>query len=143
IAGATLSRFFALPVFLIPGLLIGFVGLHRLMVLKLGVNDWPMQGHIVRKATYEKEYDELLETDGIPFVPGAIGKDMLFSAAIIVAIMTCAAYYGPFGLSGYPDPTIVETIPKPDFFFLWLYAMLALPPPEMVTPALLLGPVIV
>ena len=44
--------------------------------------------------------------------------------------------------TGYPDPTIVQTIPKPDFFFLWLYAMLALLPPEMETPALLIGPVI-
>ena len=35
IAGATLSRFFALHVFVIPGLLIGFVSLHVLMVLKL------------------------------------------------------------------------------------------------------------
>jgi ubiquinol-cytochrome c reductase cytochrome b subunit len=143
IAGATLSRFFALHVFLIPGLLIGFVGLHLLMVLKLGINEWPMPGRIVRKANYEKEYNELFQKDGIPFVPGAIWKDMLFSAAIILAIMICAAYYGPFGPSGYPDPTIVETIPKPDFFFLWLYAMLALLPPEMETPALLIGPVIV
>jgi len=143
IAGATLSRFFALHVFLIPGLLIGFVGLHLLMVLKLGINEWPMPGRIVRKATYEKEYHELLQRDGIPFVPGAIWKDLLFSAAIIIAIMICAAYFGPFGPTGYPDPTIVQTIPKPDFFFLWLYAMLALLPPEMETPALLIGPVVV
>ena len=140
IAGATLSRFFALHVFLIPGLLIGFVGLHLLMVLKLGINEWAMPGCIVRKATYEEEYHELLKKDGIPFVPGAIWKDMLFSAAIIVAIMICAAYFGPFGPTGYPDPTIVQTIPKPDFFYLWLYAMLALLPPEMETPALLIGP---
>jgi hypothetical protein len=44
IAGATLSRFFALHVFLIPGLSIGFVGLHLLMVLKLGINEWPRIG---------------------------------------------------------------------------------------------------
>jgi ubiquinol-cytochrome c reductase cytochrome b subunit len=143
IAGATLSRFFALHVFLIPGLLIGFVSLHLLMVLKLGVNEWPMPGRVVRRATYEKEYHELLQKDGVPFVPAAIWKDMFFSAAIIVAIMACAAYFGPFGPTGYPDPTIVQTIPKPDFFFLWLYAMLALLPPEMETPALLIGPVIV
>jgi ubiquinol-cytochrome c reductase cytochrome b subunit len=68
---------------------------------------------------------------------------MFFSAAIIVAIMACAVYFGPFGPTGYPDPTIVQTIPKPDFFFLWLYAMLALLPPEMETPALLIGPVVV
>src|SRR6202008_2946134 len=39
IAGATLSRFFTLHVFVIPGLLIGFVALHLLMVLKLGINE--------------------------------------------------------------------------------------------------------
>jgi len=143
IAGATLSRFFTLHVFLIPGLLIGFVSLHLLMVLKLGINEWPMPGRIVRRTTYEKEYHELLQKDGVPFVPAAIWKDLLFSAAIIVAIMACAAYFGPFGPTGYPDPTIVQTIPKPDFFFLWLYAMLALLPPEMETPALLIGPVVV
>ncbi len=143
IAGATLSRFFALHVFLIPGLLIGFVSLHLLMVLKLGINEWPMPGRVVRRATYEKEYHELLQKDGVPFVPAAIWKDMFFSAAIIVAIMACAVYFGPFGPTGYPDPTIVQTIPKPDFFFLWLYAMLALLPPEMETPALLIGPVVV
>src|SRR3984885_11247734 len=52
IAGATLSRFFALHVFVIPGLLIGFVGLHVLMVLKLGINEWPMPGRLVQRSDY-------------------------------------------------------------------------------------------
>src|SRR5262249_35446656 len=51
IAGATLSRFFALHVFVVPGLLIGFVALHLLLVIKLGINDWPMPGRIVRRST--------------------------------------------------------------------------------------------
>src|ERR1700732_4777886 len=54
IAGATLSRFFAVHVFLIPGLLIAFVAVHLLMVLKLGINEWPMPGRAVRKATYTR-----------------------------------------------------------------------------------------
>jgi ubiquinol-cytochrome c reductase cytochrome b subunit len=98
---------------------------------------------VVRRSTYLKEYHELTSKDGMPFVPGAVWKDMFFSAAIIVAVMACAAYFAPFGPSGYPDPTIVQTIPKPDFFFLWLYAMLALLPPSMETPVLLIAPVIV
>jgi len=143
IAGDTLSRFFAFHVFVIPGLLIGFISLHVLLVLKLGINEWPMPGRIVRRSTYLEQYHELDQKTGIPFVPQAIWKDMFFSAAIIVSIMVCAALFGPFGPSGYPDPTIIQTVPKPDFFFRWLYAMLALLPPQIETPLLLIGPVVV
>jgi ubiquinol-cytochrome c reductase cytochrome b subunit len=143
IGGATLSRFFAVHVFVIPGALIAFVAVHLLMVLKLGINEWPMPGRIVRKATYESEYHKLTHTDGVPFVPNAIWKDLFFSAAILAAVAICAAIFGPFGPTGQPDPTIIQTVPKPDFFFLWLYALLALLPPEMETPALLIGPVII
>src|SRR6266852_3889510 len=138
IAGATLSRFFALHVFVIPGLLIAFVAVHLLMVLKLGINEWPMPGRVVRKATYMKDYHELTKKDGVPFVPGAIWKDLFFSGFILLAIAVCAVYFGPFGPSGQPDPTIIQTVPRPDYFFLWLYAVLSLLPPSMETPALLI-----
>src|SRR4029077_17961695 len=52
IAGETLSRFFTMHVFVIPGLLIAFVGLHLFLVLRLGINEWPMPGRIVRRDTY-------------------------------------------------------------------------------------------
>ena len=142
IAGATLSRFFALHVFVIPGLLIGFVSLHVLMVLKLGINEWPMPGRIVRRATYEAEYHTLTKKDGAPFVPYAVWKDMFFAAFIILAVAACALYFGPFGPTGRPDPTIIQTVPKPDYFFLWLYALLSLLPPSLETPVLLIGPVV-
>src|ERR1700726_4912137 len=143
IAGATLSRFFAFHVFVIPGLLIAFVAAHLLMVLKLGINEWPMPGRVVRKATYTKEYHELTQKDGLPFVPGAIWKDLFFAAFILLSIAACAGYFGPFGPSGPPDPTIIQTAPHPDFFFLWLYAVLSFLPPSMETPALLIGPVVI
>jgi ubiquinol-cytochrome c reductase cytochrome b subunit len=143
IAGATLSRFFALHVFVIPGLLIGFVCLHLLMVLKLGINEWPMPGRIVKRATYVDDYHELTRKDGAPFVPYAVWKDMFFAAFMILAVAACALYFGPFGPTGRPDPTIIQTVPKPDYFFLWLYALLSLLPPSLETPALLIGPVVV
>src|SRR6201982_4189561 len=143
IAGATLSRFFALHVFIIPGMLIGFVCLHVLMVFKLGINEWPMPGRIVKRATYLNDYHELTKTEGVPFVPYAVWKDMFFAAFIILAVAACALYFGPFGPTGRPDPTIIQTVPKPDYFFLWLYALLSLLPPSLETPALLIGPVIV
>src|SRR6267378_4106144 len=121
IAGATLSRFFALHVFVIPGLLLGLVALHVLMVLTLGVNEWPMPGRVVRRATYVQEYHELTAKDGVPFVPHAIWKDIVFSGFILLCIAVCAVLLGPFGPGGQPDPTIIQTAPRPDTFFLWIY----------------------
>jgi ubiquinol-cytochrome c reductase cytochrome b subunit len=143
IAGPTLSRFFALHVFVIPGSLIVFVSLHVLMVLTLGINEWPMPGRLVKRATYEREYHESLKTDAEPFVPYGVWKDMFFAAFIILALIACALYFGPFGPSGIPDPTIIETVPKPDLPFLWLYAILSLLPPSLETFAVLIGPVVV
>jgi len=142
IAGSTLSRFFALHVFVIPGMLIAFIGLHLLMVLKLGINEWPMPGRIVRKSSYIKDYHELVKKDGVPFFPGAVYKDIFFAGCVLLTLAIVAAYFGPFGPSGRPDPTIIQTVPRPDYFFLWLYALLSLLPPQMETPALLIGPVI-
>jgi ubiquinol-cytochrome c reductase cytochrome b subunit len=142
IGGATLSRFFALHVFVIPGLLILFVALHVLLVLKLGINEWPMPGRLVRRSDYLQKYHSLTHTDGVPFMPYGIWKDAVFSGVILLAIAACAFYFGPFGPSGQPDPRIIQTAPRPDFFFLWLYALLSLLPPALETPVLLIGPVI-
>src|SRR5580658_7664714 len=142
IAGATLSRFFALHVFVIPGLLIAFVGLHLLLVLKLGINEWPMPGRLVRRSDYREKYRALTHSDGVPFMPYGIWKDAVFSGLILVAIAACALYFGPFGPSGQPDPRVIQTARRPDYFFLWLYALLSLLPPQLETPVLLIGPVI-
>ena len=142
IAGATLSRFFAMHVFVIPGLLIAFVTLHVLLVLKLGINEWPMPGRVVRRETYVRDYEALVHRDGEPFVPGAVWKDMVFSGVMLLGIVACAAFFGPFGPGGQPDPTIIQTAPRPDFFFLWLYAVLSFLPPAAETPLLMIGPVI-
>ena len=142
IAGETLSRFFALHVFVIPGSLMLFVGLHVLLVLKLGINEWPMPGRLVRRADYLKKYHDLTRTEGVPFVPYGVWKDAVFSGLILLCVAGCALYFGPFGPSGQPDPRVIQTAPRPDFFFLWLYALLSLLPPSLETPVLLIGPLI-
>src|SRR3984885_4879188 len=142
IAGPTLTRFFALHVFVIPGILLACVGLHLWMVLRLGINDWPMPGRIVRKSTYVREYHELTKQTGIPFVPDAAWKDAVFAAAIMLSVIACALIFGPLGPTGQPDPTIIQTAPKPDFAFLWIYAVLAYLPPSLETPVLFIAPIL-
>lgn len=142
IGGATLSRFFTLHVFVIPGLLLAGVAVHIWMTLLHGVSDWPMPGRLVSKATYQREYHELNEKTGIPFVPDAAWKDAVFAAAIMFSVMACAFFFGPFGPGGPPDPTIIQSVPKPDFAFLWIYSVLAFLPPSIETPMMLIVPVI-
>jgi ubiquinol-cytochrome c reductase cytochrome b subunit len=140
IAGRTLSRFFSLHVFVIPGLLIGLVGLHLWLVLRLGVNEWPMPGRLVDRETYRKRYEEEVEKDGVPFFPVAARKDMVGMGVVVLAVLVCAAIFGPHGPRGVPNPTVIDTAPTPDFYFLSLFALFALLPPWTETTILLVGP---
>ncbi len=142
IAGETLSRFFTLHVFVIPGLVIALVSLHLRLVLTKGINEYPIPGQVVRRETYAEEYEALLKKEGVPFYPAAIGKDLIFSGLVMLGIFACAAYFGPKGPEGMPDPTQINTVPAPDFFFLWIYAALALLPAYMETFLLLVAPVL-
>lgn len=142
IAGETLSRFFTLHVFIVPGAILAIVSLHLRLVLTKGVNEYPTPGMVVRRSSYEAEYEQLIEKTGVPLVPHVIGKDLIFSGAVTLAILGCAAVFGPAGPSGPPDPALIQTVPKPDFFFLSVYAVLALLPPYMETFLLLTAPVV-
>jgi ubiquinol-cytochrome c reductase cytochrome b subunit len=142
IGAETLSRFFALHVFVIPGLLFGLVGLHLLMVLKLGINEWPIPGRLVARNTYRERYEEDVKRDGVPFFPVAAQKDIVFGGLVILAILLCAAISGPDGPNGPADPTLIRTVPRPDFYFLSLFALFALLPPYTETFIILVGPVV-
>src|SRR5437016_2489197 len=143
IAGETLSRFFTLHVFIIPGLIIALISLHLRLVLAKGINEYPTPGTLVNKETYAAEYESLLKKEGVPFYPKAISKDLIFSAVVILGILGCAAYFGPKGPTGVPDPTQIDTVPRPDFFFLWMFSALALLPDYMETVLILTAPVVI
>src|SRR6266850_1239039 len=142
IAGRTLSRFFAVHVFLVPGILIGMIGLHVWLVLRLGINEWPMPGRVVNRETYRRRYEDEVHKDGVSFFPHAVRKDMVACGVVMLAVVVCALLFGPFGPHGVPDPTLIDTAPKPDFYFLALYALFALLPPWTETVVILVGPVI-
>src|SRR5207245_4672278 len=139
IAGRALSRFFALPVLVIPGMLIALTGLHVWLVLRLGVNEWPMPGRLVNRETYRARYEADVQRDGVPFVPVAVRKDMVAAGVVILLVLACAAIFGPNGPHGVPDPTITDAAPRPDFYFLSLFALMALLPPWTETAILLVG----
>jgi ubiquinol-cytochrome c reductase cytochrome b subunit len=142
IAGETLSRFFTLHVFVIPGLIIALISVHLRLVLAAGINEYPRPGQPVDPATYREEYEAILKREGVAFVPHAIGKDLVFAGVLILAILACAAILGPAGPNGPPNPTLIETNPRPDFYFLPLFSVFALLPPYMETFLMLTAPAI-
>src|SRR5437588_12758766 len=66
IGGSALSRFFALHVFIIPGLLLLFLAVHLWLVVKRGVSAPPVPGEKVDPKTYDAAYEKELKA-GVPF----------------------------------------------------------------------------
>jgi ubiquinol-cytochrome c reductase cytochrome b subunit len=83
-----------------------------------------------------------VKRDGVSFFPHAARKDMVGMGAAILIVLVCAAVFGPHGPRGFPDPTLINTAPAPDFYFLALFSLFALLPPYMETVLMLVGPVI-
>lgn len=142
IGGASLSRFFALHVFVIPGALLVFLGLHLWLVLRLGISAAPVPGQTVDPESYDAEYHKQLNV-GVPFFGDALLKDVLFSALAVIVVVVLAAILGPKGPSGPPDPTLAGANPRPEWPFLWLFALLALSPPSIETFIILVFPLLV
>jgi ubiquinol-cytochrome c reductase cytochrome b subunit len=140
ISGATLTRFFALHVFVLPGSAIALLGFHLYSVLRHGISEMPKVGAVVEPATYRDGYEARTKKTGVPFYPDAARRDMVVCGALLIALVGVAAWCGPFGPGELPDPTNINASPRPDGLFLWIFAALALLPPSVETPLLLIGP---
>jgi ubiquinol-cytochrome c reductase cytochrome b subunit len=142
IGGATLSRFFALHVFVLPGVTIALIGAHMALILKNGISEMPRPGQVVDPATYKEAYEERIKRTGVPFMPDAAQRDMVFCGLMLIVVGVAAAWLGPVGPTGAPDPTVIDANPRPDFAFLWIFTAMALMPPQIETAVLLVAPVL-
>jgi ubiquinol-cytochrome c reductase cytochrome b subunit len=142
IGADTLSRFFALHVFVIPGALLAFLAAHLWLVLKRGISAPPIPGKTVDPRTYQEEYEKELKKEGVPFFGEALLKDALFSSLTVIVIVVLAAIAGPKGPGALPEPASLGANPKPDWPFWWLFALLSLSPPSAETLIILVMPVV-
>lgn len=131
VGGATLTRFYATHVFMIPAIIFGLLAVHLYLVLRHGVSEPPVPGVVVDKKTYRQRYEQLMHREGIPFWPDAGWKDVVFALAVGLVVLILAVWLGPPELGSIADPTVVQAYPRPDWYFLWYFALLALIPPNI------------
>jgi ubiquinol-cytochrome c reductase cytochrome b subunit len=139
IGGDTLSRFFALHVFILPGLLLTVLAAHLWLVLTKGISAPPVPGQTVDPQTYDATYEGEVKR-GVPFLGDALRKDVLFSALVVILVVVLAAVVGPKGPNGLPDPAVQGVNPRPDWPFLWLFGLLSLAPAGLETFLMLVFP---
>jgi ubiquinol-cytochrome c reductase cytochrome b subunit len=142
LGGATLSRFFAIHVLLLPLAIMGGIGIHLALVLRHGVSEPPVAGSPVDTSTYRRRYEELLERDGVPFWPNVAWRDLAFAVLVVAVVVGLAATVGPAALDQPPDPSLVDAHPRPDWYFWWYFALLAYLPPALENAVIILAPLL-
>ncbi|MGD0536521.1 MAG: cytochrome b N-terminal domain-containing protein [Verrucomicrobiota bacterium] len=140
VSSATLSHIFAIHVFVLPGLVMAFIGFHVYLVMRHGISEPPKAGNPVDPQTYRQSYHDMLNKVGKPFWPYAAWRDVVFGTLAVIAIVALAWWIGPPALDAPADPTIVEARPAPDWYLLWYFAVLALVPHRAEDYVILLAP---
>jgi len=84
-------------------------------------------GEGIDTRTYFARYADLLKR-GIPFYPDAIVRDVIVSFIAVVIVVALAVVAGAPLLGKPPDPTIIVADPRPDWYFIGYFALLAIIP---------------
>lgn len=142
LGGQSLSRFYSYHVFLVPAIIFIFTGFHLYLVIHNGISEPPKAGRYIDPRTYRMWYRNMLKEKGVPFWPNAAWRDVMFSSIVILCIICLAVIFGPPELSGKPDPAVLTTTPKPDWYMVPFYALFALMPHKIESVGMLLGPIL-
>jgi menaquinol-cytochrome c reductase cytochrome b/c subunit len=89
------------------------------------------------KEQYLREY-AILKAKGKPFYPYAVAKDSIMAAIVVLLIAFLSILFGA-ELGPKADPTTTTYVPRPEWYFFFLFELLRVIKPPDLTPLATIG----
>ena len=89
------------------------------------------------KEAYLREY-ATLKAQGKPFFPYAVTKDAVMACVVMAVIITLSLVLGA-GQGPKANPTTTSYVPRPDWYFFFLFELLRVVKPPSLTPLATVG----
>jgi ubiquinol-cytochrome c reductase cytochrome b subunit/menaquinol-cytochrome c reductase cytochrome b/c subunit len=89
------------------------------------------------KEAYLREY-AILKTKGKPFFPYAVAKDAVMACVVLAVIITMSLVLGA-ELGSKANPTTTTYVPRPEWYFFFLFEVLRVIKPPGLTPLATIG----
>jgi menaquinol-cytochrome c reductase cytochrome b/c subunit len=89
------------------------------------------------KELYLREYS-LLKGQGKPFFPYAVAKDSVMACVVLASIITMSIVFGA-ELGPKADPTTTTYVPRPEWYFFFLFELLRVIKPAELVPLATIG----
>jgi mono/diheme cytochrome c family protein len=90
-----------------------------------------------QKEEYLREY-AILKAQGKPFFPYAVAKDSIMAVIVMAVIITLSIVLGA-ELGPKADPTTTTYVPRPEWYFYFLFELLRVIKPNFLVPLATLG----
>jgi menaquinol-cytochrome c reductase cytochrome b/c subunit len=89
------------------------------------------------KETYLRDYS-VLKAQGKPFFPYAVAKDAVMACVVMAVIITLSLVLGA-GQGPKANPTTTSYVPRPDWYFFFLFELLRVIKPSSLTQLATIG----
>jgi len=89
------------------------------------------------KEAYLREYN-MLKAKGKPFFPYAVAKDGAMACVVMLVIITMSLVLGA-ELGPKADPTTTTYVPRPEWYFFFLFELLRVIKPPLLVPIAAMG----
>jgi menaquinol-cytochrome c reductase cytochrome b/c subunit len=89
------------------------------------------------KEQYLRDY-AILKSQGKPFFPYAVAKDSIMAVVVMITIILMSLIFGA-ELGPKADPTTTTYVPRPEWYFFFLFELLRVVKPPALTPLATIG----